>query len=122
MLARFNADGTPDNSFDGDGILTTKVGISSEGAVAAALQADGKIVVAGYANLTGYDEFAVLRYKSNGTLDNTFGGSFIPARSQHRAFSYAGASIWRRGTGNGAKTQHSLVFSHKSICVEYNLR
>jgi len=74
MLARILADGTLDNSFDGDGILITQVGNYSQSADALALQPDGKIVVAGYANFSGYDEIAVLRYKASGILDNSFGG------------------------------------------------
>ncbi|MBC7778157.1 MAG: T9SS type A sorting domain-containing protein [Phycisphaerae bacterium] len=74
LLARFNSDGTPDSSFDNDGFVTTQIGNFHQYATAMVMQSDGKIVVAGSANLTGYDEFAILRYKPNGTLDNTFGG------------------------------------------------
>lgn len=74
LLARFNADGTPDNTFDTDGILTTKVGISYQGVGSLAMQPDGKIVVGGYANFTGYDDFVLLRYNANSTLDLPFGG------------------------------------------------
>ena len=74
LLARFNPDGTPDSSFDGDGFVITQVGNFDLYASSIALQADGKIIVAGCINLTGYEEFAILRYKSNGVLDNTFGG------------------------------------------------
>lgn len=74
LLARFNADGSPDTGFDGDGIVTTKVGIAYEYFYAMALQSDGKIVAVGYVNLSGYIEVAVLRYNANGTLDNSFGG------------------------------------------------
>ena len=39
-----------------------------------AVQADGKIVVAGYTATTAADvDFALVRYNANGTLDNTFG-------------------------------------------------
>ncbi len=74
LLARFNTDGTPDLSFDSDGLVTTHIGGFSESCSALGLQADGKILVAGNANLSGYNEVMVLRYKVNGTLDNTFGG------------------------------------------------
>ena len=49
-LARFNADGTPDESFSGDGKQTTDFGASSDDrAVDVVLQSDGKIVVVGTA-------------------------------------------------------------------------
>lgn len=73
LLGRFNADGAPDTGFDGDGIVLTKVGIASEYGDKMAMQADGKIVVAGYANLGGYAGFAVVRYHPNGALDDSFG-------------------------------------------------
>src|SRR5262249_7843170 len=71
-LARFNANGTLDASFGTGGIVTTGFGVSAE-ATSAVVQADGKIVAAGYANLDGGQSFALARYNSNGTLDTTFG-------------------------------------------------
>src|SRR5262249_41788209 len=38
-----------------------------------AIQADGKYVVAGYNNVNGPNNFALLRYNTNGTLDQSFG-------------------------------------------------
>ena len=49
------------------GLWTTSAGNSM------ALQADGKILVAGTANIDGYSEFALVRYLSNGSLDSSFG-------------------------------------------------
>ena len=71
--ARYNTDGTLDSSFGTGGKVTTTVG--SGGAVCndIALQSDGKIVVAGYASIGGGNDFAVVRYNTNGTLDNSFG-------------------------------------------------
>ncbi len=66
-LIRLNQNGTLDNTFDGDGKVTTALGaynISS----GIGLQADGKIVLAGY----NAGNFGVVRYNSNGGLDNTF--------------------------------------------------
>ena len=69
-LARYNPDGTPDTSFDGDGkVLTYPVG----GATGVAIQADGKIVAAGEGSFGG-QLFAVARYNPDGTLDTSFGG------------------------------------------------
>src|SRR5436305_8003365 len=74
FLARYNADGTLDTSFDGDGWLTTDFGSSNDFAYSVAVQADGKIVVAGFSyrgDITGYD-FALPRYDSSGALDAGF--------------------------------------------------
>jgi uncharacterized delta-60 repeat protein len=71
-LARYHSDGTPDNSIDSDGILSTDFGTSSNLGYAIVIQADGRIVVAGYSdNGTDYD-FALARYHADGTLDSSF--------------------------------------------------
>jgi uncharacterized delta-60 repeat protein len=72
VLARFNADGTPDESFDTDGLVTTDIGggFAQEEALGVAVQPDGRIVVAGY---TGGDDVALARYDDDGSLDETFG-------------------------------------------------
>lgn len=69
-IARYNSNGTPDNSFDGDGKLTTAIGAGSGVITAIAIQNDGKIIVAGYSN----SDFALARYNTDGTLDNSFDG------------------------------------------------
>lgn len=67
-VMRFNANGSIDNTFDGDGILNTDISAS-----AIAIQNDGKIILAGSSyNLDGDGDYAVYRYNSNGTIDNTF--------------------------------------------------
>lgn len=66
-LARYNADGSLDPSFGGDGSVTTDL-VSS--ARALAIQGDGKIVAAGDAG----GDFALVRYNVDGVLDKTFGG------------------------------------------------
>ncbi len=48
-LARYNSNGTLDNSFDGDGKLTTDFFGNDDIAYSLAIQTDGKIVVAGQA-------------------------------------------------------------------------
>jgi uncharacterized delta-60 repeat protein len=71
-LARYNSDGTLDTNFGTGGKVLTDFGVSAQ-AMSAAVQPDGKIVVGGYANLDGGENFEVVRYNSNGTLDATFG-------------------------------------------------
>jgi uncharacterized delta-60 repeat protein len=73
-LARYNANGSLDTSFDGDGKLTTDFGGGTDMAFAVALQADGKIVAAGEATVTSNIDFALARYNANGSLDTTFSG------------------------------------------------
>jgi uncharacterized delta-60 repeat protein len=78
-VARYNANGTLDASFSGDGFVTTTVANTFEEAYAVAVQSDGKIVVAGYS--AGYgigyngNHVAVVRYNADGSLDDTFGNA-----------------------------------------------
>ncbi|MEI6766689.1 MAG: T9SS type A sorting domain-containing protein [Bacteroidota bacterium] len=65
-LARFSAAGVLDNAFGTGGLVTTTVGSPDAYGVDAALQPDGKIVVAGRANGASNVDFAVARY--NGTI------------------------------------------------------
>jgi uncharacterized delta-60 repeat protein len=77
-VVRFNANGSTDTSFDGDGKAVTDIGGLNQKAYDIAIQPDGKIVVGGYSevNQASYgirNSFALVRYNVNGTLDNSFG-------------------------------------------------
>ncbi|PYJ06952.1 MAG: hypothetical protein DMF06_17020, partial [Verrucomicrobia bacterium] len=71
-VLRYNTNGTLDTSFDGDGKAITPVLSSDDLALAVAIQPDGKIVAAGFAINVGTDDFAVVRYNTDGSLDPTF--------------------------------------------------
>ncbi|MCG3117199.1 MAG: hypothetical protein LLH30_16135, partial [Candidatus Manganitrophus sp. SA1] len=72
-LTRYNTDGSLDTTFDTDGIVTTVLGTGSF-AFDVAIQSDGKIVVAGYANNgpSAQTHFNLTRYNTDGSLDTTF--------------------------------------------------
>ncbi|MBH8576028.1 DUF4347 domain-containing protein, partial [Nostocaceae cyanobacterium CENA369] len=71
-VVRYNSDGTLDNSFGSGGKVTTDIGnATSDTAYSITLQTDGKILLAG----SSANNFAVVRYNSDGTLDNSFGSS-----------------------------------------------
>ena len=74
-LARYNADGSLDTSFDGDGLVTTDFSMGSDDVgIAVVLQSDSKILVAGYSNRSGSPDFALARYNIDGSLDSSFAG------------------------------------------------
>ncbi len=73
-IARYNADGTLDNTFSSNGKADTYVGVTESEAYSMALQADGKIILAGFGNILGYNDMALVRYNSDGTLDLGFSG------------------------------------------------
>jgi uncharacterized delta-60 repeat protein len=75
VAARCNTDGTMDTSFDGDGVVETDLGTPNDYAHAVAIQSNGAIVLAGYTALSGQvSHMALVRYLSNGALDNSFDG------------------------------------------------
>lgn len=87
-LVRYNPNGSLDNSFGAGGIVITSVGSGWDLSGSIVLQPDGKIVVAGNTlNGATYD-FLVLRYNTDGSLDNSFGTggiAKIPVGSSHDA-------------------------------------
>jgi len=74
-VVRYNANGSLDTTFSGDGKVTVDFGSVDDGAIGGlAIQPDGKIVIAGYMwNGSNYD-MAVYRLNANGSLDTTFSG------------------------------------------------
>ena len=70
VLSLNSGAGSLDVTFSDDGMLFTQLGHSDDAAYAMAEQSDGKIVVVGTSN----EDFAVVRYNSDWTLDTTFGG------------------------------------------------
>ena len=72
-LVRYNPDGSLDTSFDSDGIVTTPIGSGTDTGRDIAIQNDGKLVVAGTSNNGTDDDFALVRYNTNGSLDMSCG-------------------------------------------------
>jgi uncharacterized delta-60 repeat protein len=75
-LARYDTDGTLDDTFSGDGMQTTSVRAFEDEARAVAIQPGGKIVAAGYSvtDDASQPEVAVVRYDAGGTPDPSFSG------------------------------------------------
>ena len=72
-LARYDSDGSLDTTFSTDGKVTTDFAGNADEARAVAIQPDGKIVAAGFANDGSDKNFALARYDPDGSLDTTFG-------------------------------------------------
>lgn len=95
-VARLNADGTPDVAFSGDGVQAADLGGRETGAGVAA-QPDGKVVVAGTAQVSCHGdscepEFALARFDSAGEPDPSFGaGGKVIAKGPDGIGSYAEA-------------------------------
>ena len=73
VLARYNTDGSLDNTFGNGGKVSTDFLGEYDRATAVAIQSDQRIVVTGTANQNTAPSFAVARYDANGSLDTNFG-------------------------------------------------
>jgi uncharacterized delta-60 repeat protein len=78
VVIRLNADGSFDNTFGGDGIVSFELGSNASIGNSVLVQADGKIDVAG-STLIGPDQYDVIlaRFNSSGALDSSFGANGI---------------------------------------------
>ena len=74
-VVRYNTDGSLDTTFGTNGKVVTPIGTGNEFGYSVALQTDGKIVVAGSSSNGSNDDFAVVRYNTDGSLDTTFNGN-----------------------------------------------
>ena len=74
-LARYGPDGSPDPSFGHRGTVTTTFGPGDSDARAQGLvrQPDGKLVAAGWSDNGSNYDFALARYRADGSLDPAFG-------------------------------------------------
>ncbi len=86
-LARYLPNGALDSAFGGDGLVVTPMSAGTDDVFDLALQADGKIVAAGWSLGTAQVDIALARYNADGSLDSSFGGDgtvvgpFAPASS-----------------------------------------
>ena len=67
-LARYNINGSLDNTFDTDGKVTTSIGTAFDHAYSVAIQSDGKIVVAGQSQNGANFNIALARYNNTSTI------------------------------------------------------
>jgi uncharacterized delta-60 repeat protein len=74
-LARYNANGSLDTSFNGTGKVTTAIGSGYASANTLVLQPDGKLLAAGVGQNGSDFDFALARYNSSGSLDTSFNGT-----------------------------------------------
>ena len=95
-LVRYTPDGSLDTGFGGgDGIVTTPGSTSYDYGYSVAVQADGAILVAGYAS----NDFALVRYTPDGSLDTGFGGGDGIVTTDLGSSSDAGLSVTVQADG-----------------------
>jgi hypothetical protein len=126
-LVRYNPDGTPDATFGtaGDGKVTTDFGSpAEEAALGVALQADGKIVLAGDAG----NNFALARYDGGGlvvgpgehvTLDASRDLDAVYVQAGGRLTLAAGGDKVLRAGALGIQPGGVLDLSDNALVVDY---
>jgi len=121
-VVRYNSNGTLDSDFGTGGKVTTAIGSSNDCALSVAIQADGKIVVAGFSLNGSYYDLAVVRYNSDGTLDTAFGTGGIVVL--HGESGYLGNSVAIQADGKivvaGIKKFPDANLSGNFLVVRYN--
>jgi uncharacterized delta-60 repeat protein len=79
-LARFNRNGTRDQSFGKGGFVLTPMGPrygNGSKAYSLVIQPDGKLVAAGYSDSGSQTVFTLVRYEPSGNLERSFGNGGI---------------------------------------------
>jgi uncharacterized delta-60 repeat protein len=116
VLARYQPNGALDRFGFGSGGVVRGSAITGAGAVK--LQPDGKIVVAGAAVSSGFHpppQFAVARYKANGTLDPAFGtkgvaeAGLFPAGATAAALQPDGKIVAAGSVGGGPEREFAVA-------------
>jgi len=77
LVLRYNSDGTPDNAFGTNGVVSYDSGNGDDNGRRLAIQGGNKIVVTGNTPNGTDGDVLILRYNVNGTADDTFGSNGV---------------------------------------------
>ena len=119
-VARYLPNGAPDASFGQQGKVFTDLHTQDgEGADAAVLQPDGKIIAGGSESVnSGKDPFTLVRYKANGRVDNSFGQQGVVTVSFGRVLQSVGSlslqsdgKIVAVGSANGESSDDDFLIA-----------
>ncbi len=117
VVARYRVDGRLDRGFGGDGRVTTDVSPSGEQLTALAIQPDGSIVAAGWAEVSLVPVFSAVRYTRDGRLDPTFDGDGISRvdvspggdRANAVVLAEGGSVVLAGGAAGGGRDEWALI-------------
>ena len=80
-IVRYNSDGSLDGTFGNSGKVTTQISGYQNDAYKVLITPDNKIIVAGRNISVAGTSIAIVKYNSDGSLDNSFGSSGIVTQS-----------------------------------------
>jgi len=112
-------DGTLFSSFGTGGSAITNFGSSHDYATSMQIQADGKVVLAGYGSMGGAPAFFISRFNTNGLIDNSFDfdGKVIVRPANNQSYAY---SIQKQPDGKlivgGYVSSGPSGFAENAIC------
>jgi uncharacterized delta-60 repeat protein len=119
-VARFNTNATIDSSFGTGGMATVShLATEQESAMDVVVQHNGKIVVSGFLEEGGQQYLALVRWKSDGTLDWTFDGStaFYTYIDVFAGYDSRGYSICQQPDGKILAAGHTGSASGQLLAV-----
>lgn len=115
-IARYNTNGSLDNTFDGDGKVITPWGTSYDEIFDIQIQPDGKIVAIGSLSATTqFFDAAIARYNTDGSIDNTFSSDGIQTNRFGTSSGFGAGVIDAAGNilvaGFAKNTNNDLLFA-----------
>lgn len=121
-LIRINSDGVIDNTFGNNGVAVTNIGLKNNIANSIVVQSDNKIILAGEANDSIFSDFALVRYNSDGTLDNSFGNNGIVRTALSSTYDFAKSIVLQpNGKILVAGSSQSGLSNYDFTIVRYNM-
>ncbi|MES2590813.1 MAG: T9SS type A sorting domain-containing protein [Bacteroidota bacterium] len=125
VFVRYNSDGSIDKSFGIDGLAIIDASHDNDYMLSTILQPDGKIIGIGYSGGYYVSDFTLVRYNSDGSLDENFGTSGITSTSIDAADKAYSAALMRDGkivvvgyTDNGKDRDFSVAMYDKDGKLE----
>jgi uncharacterized delta-60 repeat protein len=120
---RYLGNGSLDTVFGSGGIVITSIGSGNDFIWSVAIQTDGKIVAVGDSNNGMFDDFALVRYNTNGSLDTNFGsGGIVTTNIGDSGMAYC-VAIQSDGKiiAAGLKTHSPPLIAEDFALARYNI-